>query len=111
MAESLKKTLDDMRPLFSGRNFFEPPSPEERKAELSKPDPEFVLPPLMQRVSALIQALETFAAAPSESQLQQIALAKTAITDAGRNIDKLRDEVARFNDAMNAAKVPFVSVP
>ena len=111
MAESLKKTLDDMRPLFSGRNFFEPPSPEERKAELSKPEPEFVLPPLMQRVSALIQALETFAAAPSESQLQQIALAKTAITDAGRNIDKLRDEVARFNDAMNAAKVPFVSVP
>ena len=111
MAESLKKTLDDMRPLFSGRNFFEPPSPEERKAELSKPEPEFVLPPLMQRVSALIQALETFAAAPSESQLQQIALAKTAITDAGRNIDKLRDEVARFNDAMNAAKVPFVPVP
>jgi hypothetical protein len=36
---------------------------------------------------------------------------KTAIDDAGSRMDKLRDQVVRFNDAMNAAKVPFVAVP
>jgi photosystem II stability/assembly factor-like uncharacterized protein len=110
-ADSLKKKLDDMRPLFATRNFFEPPSPEERKAELAKPEPDFVLPPLMQRISQLIQQLETFAAAPSPSQLQQVALAKTALAEASKNMDKLRDDVVKFNDAMNAAKVPFIPVP
>ncbi|HEV2690001.1 MAG TPA: hypothetical protein VGV35_15685, partial [Bryobacteraceae bacterium] len=110
-ADALKKSLDDMRPLFSARNFFEPPTPEERKAELAKPEPDFVLPALPQRISQLLQSLETFAAAPAESQMKQIAVVKTAITDAGRSMDKLRDEVVKFNDAMNAAKVPFVSVP
>jgi photosystem II stability/assembly factor-like uncharacterized protein len=110
-AEALKKSLDDMRPLFAARNFFEPPTPEERKAELAKPEPDFVLPALPQRISQLLQGLETFAAAPAESQLKQIAVVKTAIDDAGYRMDKLRDQVVRFNDAMNAAKVPFVAVP
>ncbi len=111
MAESLKKTLDDLRPLFATRNFFEPPSPEERKAELLKPEPDFILPALMQRISQSVQQLESYAAAPSPSQLHQIELVKSAVADASRRFDKLRDEVVKFNDAMNAAKVPFVSVP
>ncbi|MBZ5626663.1 MAG: hypothetical protein LAQ69_49480 [Acidobacteriia bacterium] len=111
MADGLKKTLDDIRPLFAVRNFFEPPSAEERKAELAKPEPEFVLPALMQRISSQIQGLEAFAAAPSESQMKQIAVVKTALADAGRRVDGLRDQVTRFNDAMNAAKVPFIAVP
>jgi len=110
-AETLKKSLDDMRPLFAARNFFEQPTPEERKEELLKPEPDFVLPALTQRISQSIQGLETFAASPSESQLKQIALIKLAIDDAGQKMDKLRGEVVRFNDAMNAAKVPFVPVP
>jgi len=110
-ADSLKKSLDDMRPLFASRNFFDQPSPEERKAELAKPEPDFVLPALTQRISQLIQGLETFAAAPSESQLKQNAVVKLAIADAAQKMDKLRGEVVKFNDTMNAAKVPFVPVP
>jgi hypothetical protein len=55
--------------------------------------------------------LEGFAAAPSESQLKQNAVVKTAVADAGREMAKLHDQVVKFNDAMNAAKVPVVPVP
>ena len=110
-ADALKTSLDDIRPLFSARNFFETPSPEERTAELAKPEPDFVLPALPQRISQLLQSLETFSAAPAESQLKQIAVVKTAIADAGKRMDGLRDQVTKFNDSMNAAKVPFVAVP
>jgi hypothetical protein len=110
-AEYLKATLDAMRPLFATRNFFEPPTPEERKAELAKPEPDFVLPALNQRIAQLIQGLEGFAAAPSESQLKQNAVVKVAVADAGREMAKLHDQVVKFNDAMNAAKVPVVPVP
>jgi len=110
-ADALKATLDTMRPLFATRNFFEPPTPEERKAELAKPEPDFVLPALNQRIAQLIQGLEGFAAAPSESQLKQNAVVKTAVAEAGREMAKLHDQVMKFNDAMNAAKVPVVPVP
>jgi hypothetical protein len=111
MTDDLKKTLDEIRPLFALRNFFETPSPEERKAELAKPEPDFVLPALMQRISSEIQGIESFAAAPSESQIKQIALLRTALAEAGQSVDRLRAQVSKFNDAMNAAKVPFIAVP
>lgn len=110
-ADALKKTLDDLRPLFAARNFFQPPSPEERKAELLKPEPDFVLPAIMQRVTSQISELESFSAAPSESELQQIALVKASLADAGLKVDTMREQVAKFNEAMNAAKVPFIAVP
>jgi photosystem II stability/assembly factor-like uncharacterized protein len=110
-AEALKNTLDDLRPMFVMRNFFQPPSPEERKAELLKPEPDFVLPPVMQRVSSQISGLEAFSAPPSKAQLEQIALVKSALAEAGKKVDAMRDQVTKFNDALNAAKVPFVVVP
>ncbi|HLK68504.1 MAG TPA: hypothetical protein VKU19_33960 [Bryobacteraceae bacterium] len=111
MADGLKGTLDEIRPQFAVRNFFETPSPEERKAELLKPEPDFVLPALMQRISQQVQGLESFAAAPSEAQMKQIGLLKTAVSEAGQKMDRLRDQVSKFNDAMNAAKVPFIAMP
>ena len=110
-AEALKKSLDDMRPLFAGRNFFQQATPEERKAELAKPEPDFVLPSLPQRVQQLVSAFETYSAVPSQSQMEQVTLTKSALTDAQQKMDKLRAEVVRFNEAMNAAKVPYVAVP
>lgn len=113
MAEDLKKTLDDMRPLFVNRGFGgeQNVSREERLAELAKPEPDFVLPALNQRVQQMINQLEGYSAAPAKSQLDQIELTKTAIADAGKKMDALRAQVTKFNDAMNAAKVPFVPVP
>jgi photosystem II stability/assembly factor-like uncharacterized protein len=113
MADALKKSFDDLRPLFVNRGFGgeQNVSAEERKAELARPEPDFVLPALPNRVTQLIGQIEGYAAAPSQSQLQQIVLAKTAIASAGRSLDQLREQVTKFNDAMNAAKVPFVPVP
>ena len=115
LADALKKSLDDMRPLFVNRGFGGggPPelSPEERKAELAKPEPDFILPALPQRVQQLIQQMESYSAAPSETQLHQVAMAKSAIADGAKQMDALRAQVVKFNDAMNAAKVPFVTLP
>src|SRR5262249_40543431 len=113
MAEDLKKSLDDMRPLFVNRGFGgeQNVSREERLAEMAKPEPDFVLPALNQRVQQMINGLESYSAAPAKSQMEEIALTQTAIADAGKKMDTLRAEVTKFNDAMNAAKVPFVPVP
>jgi len=113
MAEDLKKHMDDVRPLFANRGFGGEAnvSREERLAELAKPEPEFVLPALTQRVQQLINQIEGYSSAPAKSQLDQMALTKAAIADAGKKMDTLRAEVTKFNDAMNAAKVPFVPVP
>ncbi len=111
MADGLKAALDDLRPLFATRSFFQPLSADERKAELAKPEPDFVLPALMQRISSEIQGLETFAAAPSESQMKQIAVVRAAVEAAGLRIDAMNRDVTRLNDALNAAKVPFIAVP
>lgn len=110
-AESLKKTLDEIRPLFAGRNFFATPTAEERKAELAKPEPEFVLPALPQRISGAVSSLESFSATPSETELKQIAIVKAALADAVKKVAAMSDQVARFNDALNAAKVPFITLP
>ncbi|MBV8820227.1 MAG: hypothetical protein JO022_17835, partial [Acidobacteriaceae bacterium] len=110
-AAELKKKLDDIRPTFAARNFFEPPPLEERKAELLKPEPDFVLPALTQRINQQITGVENFAAAPSESELKQIAVVKAAVAKADQDIAGLRAEVVKFNEAMMAARVPYVPVP
>jgi hypothetical protein len=110
-AEDLKKRLDDMRVTFTPRNQGDQPSPEERKAELLKPEPDFVLPALLARINQQINSLDNFAAAPSDSDLKQITVIKAAIAAADQGITDLRAEVVKFNEAMNAAKVPFVPVP
>jgi photosystem II stability/assembly factor-like uncharacterized protein len=112
MAESLKKSLDDLRPTFAGRGLGGPPvSLEERQAMLSRPEPDFVLQPIANRVTQLTDELQSFSAAPSQSELEQIAVVKRAIAEAGQKLSALGQEVAKFNDAMNAAKMPFVPVP
>jgi photosystem II stability/assembly factor-like uncharacterized protein len=113
LADGLKKSLDDLRPALAARNFGGEAqmSPEERKEALLRPEPDFVLQPLSNRVNQLVNQIDSFAAAPSKTQLEQMALVKTAIATTGVSLDKLRDQVVKFNDAMNAAKIPFVPVP
>jgi photosystem II stability/assembly factor-like uncharacterized protein len=110
-AEDLKKRLDDMRPTFIPRNNQGEQPLEERKAELLKPEPDFVLPALAARINQQINSLDNFAAVPSESDLKQITLIKGAVAKADQDMAQLRADVIKFNDTMNAAKVPFVPVP
>jgi photosystem II stability/assembly factor-like uncharacterized protein len=111
MAKSLQASIEGLRPLFAMRNFFAPPSPEERKAELAKPEPEFVLQPLNRRISEEMDSLEGFSEAPSATDLDQIAVLRTAIGEAGHKLDALREQVTQFNRAMNTAKVPYIAMP
>ncbi len=112
MAEDLKQKLDDLRPNFAGAGRgFAPPSPEEMKELLKKPEPKFVLPPLNQRINQLINTIDGFSAAPAKSQVDQIALVKTAVADASQRVDKLvKEEVARFNKAVNEAQAPAIYI-
>lgn len=108
--ETLQKSLDELRPsfVFSGGAFVPPPTAEE----LKKPEPAFTLPPLTNRVSQLIAAMDSFSAAPSASQLEQVALVKKALLSGAQHIDKLtKEDVVRLNDAMSKAKVPYITVP
>lgn len=70
-----------------------------------------MLPALMQRISSQITELEAFSAAPSEAELHQIAVVKVTLTEAGKKVEAMRQQVAQFNDALNAAKVPFIALP
>jgi hypothetical protein len=113
MAESLQKSMVDLRPIFARGGFGGETqlSAEERKEMLSKPEPDFVLQPIVNRVSQLTNQVESFSAAPSQTQLEQLAITKKALGDAGQKLDALRQEVVKFNEALNASKVPFVPVP
>jgi hypothetical protein len=86
-------------------------SPEERKEMLTRPEPDFVLQPITNRVTQMMDDLQSFSAAPSQSQLEQIAITKSAIADAAGKLSSLGQEVAKFNDALSAAKVPYIPVP
>ena len=111
MADGLKKRLDEIRPTFTARNFIDTPSAEDRKAELLKPEPDFVLPALLARINQQINGLENFAAAPSDSDAKQMTLTKAAMAKADADIAQLRGDVVKFNDAVNAAKIPVIPVP
>ena len=96
MAESLRKSLDDLRPAFAGRGLTGPQlSPEERKEMLSRPEPEFVLQPIGNRVTQITDDVQSFSAAPSQTQLEQIALVKKAIADTSRRARSHRTRKSR----------------
>ena len=83
-------------------------SPEE----LAKPEPDFVLPGIAQRIQGAIRDLESISAAPGKVQLQQFELIKVALADATRLVDKLvTEDVAQLNKAMTDAKVPYLAIP
>jgi hypothetical protein len=82
------------------------------KEILAKPEPKFTLPPLPQRINQMINTLDNFSAAPAKSQLDQIALIRTALADTAQKIDKLiKEDVASFNKAVNEAQSPAIYVP
>ena len=114
-ADHLKTKLAELRPLFSQRGpggggpAAEGPLPAE---ELSKPEPDFVLPGIAQRIQGAIRDLESVSAAPSKVQLQQVELIKQALADATKSVDKLlKEDVAQLNKSMSDAQVPYISVP
>ena len=112
LAADLKAKLEEIRPNFAARGpFGPPPSPEDLKEQLAKPEPKFQLPGLTQRIGQLTNGLDSFSAAPAKSQLDQIALAKKAVDDAALRIDKLlKEDVAAFNKAVNEAKAPAIHI-
>ena len=115
-ADNLKSKLNELRPLFTQRGpggaaaaeGTSPGSPED----LAKPEPDFVLPALAQRIQGAIRDLESMSASPGKVQLQQVELVRQALGDATKSVDKLvNEDVAQLNKAMSAAQVPYIAVP
>lgn len=116
LAADLKTKLEEIRPNFAGGGrgggFGPPPSPEELKEILAKPEPKFQLQGLMQRIGQLTNGLDGYSAAPAKSQLDQMELTKKAVADAAERVDKLvKEDVAAFNKAVNEAKAPAINIP
>lgn|GEM_PF-2151742 len=113
LAADLKAKLDDMRPNFAGGGRGgPPPSPEELKERLAKPEPKFQLPALAQRIAQLTSGIDSFSAAPAKSQLDQIELTRKALEAAAQTLDKLvKEDVAAFNAAISEARIPAIQIP
>lgn len=112
-ADNLKTKLGELRPLFAQRGpggaGAEGAVPPE---ELGKPEPDFILPGISQRIQGATRDLESVSAAPSKVQLQQVELIKQALADATKAVDKLvKEDVAQLNKAMSDAQVPYIAVP
>ena len=98
----------------SARNFVRSQaSAEERKAELAKPEPDFVLP----RADASAYLADDQSAGGVRRRAERDPVAADRAGEGGDRRCraeawiKLREQVVKFNDAMNAAKVPFIAVP
>ena len=115
-ADNLKAKLAELKPLFAQRGPGGAAAAEGgggvSPEELAKPEPDFVLPGIAQRIQGAIRDLESISAAPGKVQLQQFELIKVALADATRLVDKLvTEDVAQLNKAMTDAKVPYLAIP
>jgi photosystem II stability/assembly factor-like uncharacterized protein len=69
-------------------------------------------PPLPQRVMQLIMGLESYTAAPTAWQLEQIPILQAKLAEAGAAARKLtQEELPALNKLMNEAGVPHIVLP
>ncbi len=138
-AEDLRKKINDVRGNFAGGFGFggggggggrrggggaptgpvpsltAPRAGEEGPSEpqgSAGPPLTFTPPPVTQRINQLLNALDGFAAAPTEPQITELATVKKLLADAVAKVDKLaKEDVPAFNKLVAAAAVPAVAVP
>jgi photosystem II stability/assembly factor-like uncharacterized protein len=72
----------------------------------------FTEPPATQRVTQLLGAIESYTAAPTAWQLEQIKLLEGRVNDAVSRARRLtQEDLPAFNKLMNEAGVPHINVP
>src|SRR5204862_3818436 len=97
-AEELLKKADD-----ACKKFATPNQCGERAAGLGSAGPPLVFtpPPITQRITQLLTGLDSYAAAPTAWQLDQMKLLQTMLTENAAAARKLtQDELAALNKSM-----------
>ncbi|MBX9599713.1 MAG: hypothetical protein K2X35_01870, partial [Bryobacteraceae bacterium] len=69
----------------------------------------FTPPPVGARINQLLNTLDSFSAAPTEAQTQEMTLLKTDLAELNSKVDKLaREDVARFNKLVQESAMPVI---
>src|SRR5204863_8161723 len=96
------------------KKFANPNQCGDRAAGLGAAGPPLIFtpPPITQRITQLLTGMDSYTAAPSAWQLDQMKLLQTMLTEnaaAARNLTQ--DELAALNKAMNEAGVAHIVIP
>ena len=95
------------------KKFATPNQCGERAAGLGSAGPPLVFtpPPITQRITQLLTGLDSYAAAPTAWQLDQMKLLQTMLTENAAAARKLtQDELAALNKSMNEAGVAHIVI-
>ena len=75
------------------------------------PPVTYIEPPVTNRITQLINSLENFAAAPSQTQLDQINVLKDLLAKATADVRSTQQAVVDLNKQMRDANIPYIAVP
>jgi hypothetical protein len=70
----------------------------------------FVPPPVTQKISRLMNSLDSYSAAPTSRQMADLAEATTQLQSGVAEVNRLWDEVPKLNKLMLDAGVPYFTV-
>jgi photosystem II stability/assembly factor-like uncharacterized protein len=102
--DSVQKAVDDLDRKMSA---IEKPPPGRGGG----PPGEYIPPPVLQRITTLLNAIDGYAFPPTSGQLAEIPRLRLEMTDADARIKQLIDEdLPTVNKSMNDAGVPHISV-
>jgi len=102
--DSIQKALDDLDKKMSAIEKTPP-------GRGGGPPGEYIPPPVSQRITTLLNAIDGYAFPPTGEQLAEIPRLRLEMTDTDAKIKQLIDEdLPRLNKLMNDAGVPHMSV-
>jgi hypothetical protein len=70
----------------------------------------FVPPPVTQKIARLMTAIDGYSSAPTSRQMADLAEAQTQLQSGIAEVNRLWDEVPKFNKTMQDAGVPYFAV-
>jgi hypothetical protein len=101
LPDAVAKAVDDVIKRMDG---IEPTASAERT-------PDYVSPPVSQRITRLLGAVDAYAPAPTADQLTQIKQLRAEMTDANAKTQQMvADELPKLNKLMNDAGVPHITI-
>jgi photosystem II stability/assembly factor-like uncharacterized protein len=108
--ESVKKAADDlMAKVKPALATFEAPAGGGRGGGAGPGGP-FVPPPVTQKIARLTTAIDGYTAAPTTRQMADLAEAQAQLQAGIAEVNRLWDEVPKFNKTMQDAGVPYFAV-
>jgi photosystem II stability/assembly factor-like uncharacterized protein len=101
LPDAVGKAVDDVLKRMDG---IEPAPTPDRTLE-------YISPPVSQRISRLLGAIDAYAPAPTADQLTQIQQLRAEMTDVDAKMKQITgDEVPKLNKLMNDAGVPHITI-